>query len=64
MSKIYEVQVQEDKGTYRFDSQNLGVMKEAEDESATYIEVLSFLRDIFKLVDFSSILKNSSKHRF
>ncbi len=58
MSKICEMKMQEEAKTYFLD---VNEIKEAtaEKESATYVEVLSFLRDIFKLVDFTGIINNN-----
>lgn len=62
MSKVYEVKIQEDTRAYSFDVEGIRGEKEQSEESATYIEVLSFLKDMFKLVDFSHILKNSKRN--
>ena len=58
MSKICEMKMQEEAKTYFLD---VNEIKEAtaEKESATYVEVLSFLRDIFKLVDFTGIINKN-----
>lgn len=61
MSKIYEMEMQEESKTYFLDVQEMEKVTK-EDTSGTYIEVLSFLRDIFKLVDFSGIINNNKNN--
>ena len=60
MSKICEMKMQEDTRAYSLDVKEISEANRRE-ESATYIEVLSFLRDVFSLVDFSGIISNSKK---
>ncbi len=61
MSKIYEVKMQEESKTYFLDVKEIEKAK-VEKDSGTYIEVLAFLRDIFKLVDFSGIINNNKNN--
>ncbi|MGL5261357.1 MAG: hypothetical protein ACRC9P_03110 [Bacteroides sp.] len=60
MSKICEMKIQEDTRAYSLDVKEINEANRRE-ESTTYIEVLSFLRDVFHLVDFSGIISNSKK---
>lgn len=64
MSKFYEMKIQEDTRTYSLDVKEIIEANETRNESTTYVEVLSFLRDVFNLVDFSGIIKNSKKTIF
>lgn len=64
MPKICEMNVQEDIKTYSIDVEEIAKAQDEKLESGTYIEVLSFLKDMFNLVDFSSIIKNSKKTIF
>ncbi|EGJ70794.1 hypothetical protein Bcop_0576 [Bacteroides coprosuis DSM 18011] len=61
MSKICEMKIQEDTRIYTLGAKEIREANEVRNESATYVEVLSFLRDIFNLVDFSGIISNSKK---
>ena len=61
MSKICEMKIQEDTRIYTLGAKEISEANEVRNESATYVEVLSFLRDIFNLVDFSGIISNSKK---
>ena len=64
MSKICEMKIQEDTKTYALDVEKMRRMQDEQMESTTYVEVLSFLKDMFNLVDFSGIIKNSNKTIF
>lgn len=64
MSKICEMKIQEDTKTYTLDVDGMRRIQDEQMESSTYVEVLSFLKDMFNLVDFSGIIKNSNKTIF
>lgn len=61
MSKICEVKMQEDTRVYPLELREIREANKLSDESTTYVEVLSFIRDMLRLVDFSGILDNSNK---
>lgn len=61
MSKICEMKMQEETKSYFLNVNEINKINEV-NESGTYIEVLSFLRDIFKLVDFSGIISNNKNN--
>ena len=61
MSKICEVKMQEDTRIYPLELREIREANKLSDESTTYVEVLSFIRDMLRLVDFSGILDNSNK---
>lgn len=58
------MKIQEDTKTYALDVEKMRRMQDEQMESTTYVEVLSFLKDMFNLVDFSGIIKNSNKTIF
>ncbi|WP_018109579.1 hypothetical protein [Bacteroides propionicifaciens] len=64
MSKICEMKIQEDTKAYTLDVEGMRRIQDEQMESTTYVEVLSFLKDMFNLVDFSGIIKNSNKTIF
>ena len=61
MSKICEVKMQEDTRVYPLELREIREANKLSDESTTYVEVLSFIRDMLRLVDFLGILDNSNK---
>ena len=64
MPKFCEMNVHEDVKTYSVDVKEISRAQEEKLESGTYIEVLSFIKDMFNLVDFSGIIRNSKKTIF
>ncbi len=61
MSKICEMKIQKDRRVYPFDIKEIREASDFNDESTTYVEVMSFIRDLLKLVDFSRIINDSNK---
>lgn len=58
------MKIQEDTKAYTLDVEGMRRIQDEQMESTTYVEVLSFLKDMFNLVDFSGIIKNSNKTIF